>query len=509
MIVIRLPARFPLRFLLAAGLGALHAATFMQDIGWPVEILALAALFALVAQAERGAAALRLGFGFGLGWFLVGISWVYVSMHTYGLMPAPLAAAATLLFSGYLALFPACACGAAFVLARRRAAPWVVFALLPPFWAIGELLRGWLLTGFPWLASGYAHVASPLAGYAPWIGVYGTGLAAAAVGAALAAIAQRAVPRTARARGGVLLVALGVPLLGGALATIQWSIPSGNPLHVRLLQGNIAQDVKFNPEHFDATVHTYFDLIEQRGADLIVLPETAFPRFVSDLPPELIERLHADADRLHAAIAVGVPVDDAGARFTNSVLAFTPGDTAVQRYDKSHLVPFGEFVPDGFHWFIALLSIPLGDFNRGPADQAPMTLAGARVAFDICYEDLFGEELIGSARTARLLINVSNVAWFGDSLALPQHLAIARMRAIETARPMLRATNTGMTAAIDPHGTVIALLPPFTTGSLEVSVQPTAGLTPYVRMGNAAPWSLACALIAGAMLLSTGKPIRH
>lgn len=501
MIVIRLSARFPLRFLLALGLGAVHALAFLDDVAWPLEILGLAALFALVSQADRSAAAARLGFAFGLGWFLVGISWVYVSMHTYGLMPAPLAAAATFAFCAGMALYPAFACGVASFLARWREPRWVLFALLPPLWCVSEMLRGWLLTGFPWLAAGYAHVASPLAGYASWIGVYGTGLAAAMVAAALAALAQRVLPRS-RARALALAIVVGVPLLGATLATTDWSTPVGKPLRVRLLQGNIAQDVKFDPQHFESTVRTYFDLIERHDADLIVLPETALPRFVSDLPDSVLDRIRTDTERLNANIAIGLPVDDAGRHFTNSVLAFSPGSSRVQRYDKSHLVPFGEFVPYGFHWFIALLDIPLGDFDRGASNQPPMTLAGQRVAFDICYEDLFGEEIIGPAASAGLLVNVSNVAWFGDSMALPQHLAIARMRAIETARPMLRATNTGMTAAIDSRGKVFGVLKPFTTDSLEVTVQATEGLTPYVRAGNAGPWALALVLVIVTLVFS-------
>jgi apolipoprotein N-acyltransferase len=177
------------------------------------------------------------------------------------------------------------------------------------------------------------------------------------------------------------------------------------------------------------------------------------------------------------------------------LLAFSPGSEALQRYDKYHLVPFGEFVPLGFRWFIDLLQIPLGDFNRGSTDPVPMSLAGQRVAFNICYEDLFGNEIDRGAAVAGLLINVSNVAWFGDSMALPQHLEIARMRAIETARPMLRATNTGVTAAIDSRGLVLGSLAPYTTGALEVTIQATTGLTPYVRFGNPLVWAVAVLLL--------------
>jgi apolipoprotein N-acyltransferase len=240
--------------------------------------------------------------------------------------------------------------------------------------------------------------------------------------------------------------------------------------------------------------------------------------FLGDLPDAVAERIATDAHTMHAAIAFGIPIDEPADRYFNSVLAIDPSDDrsvrgadtllpVAQRYDKSHIVPFGEFGPTGFHWFVRLLRIPLGDFTRGALDQQPMTLAGQRVAFDICYEDLFGEEIIRQAGTANLLVNVSNVAWFGDSMALPQHLDISRMRALETGRPMLRATNTGMTASIDPHGRVLAVLAPFTTGSLDVVVQGMTGLTPYIRFGNDIVLVAIVVLAAIAFALSRGRHV--
>jgi apolipoprotein N-acyltransferase len=502
LIVIRLNARFPLQFLLAFAAGVLHAIAFLDDAGWPLELAALAALFALVGRADRPASAARTGFQFGLGWFLVGISWVYVSMHTYGEMAAPLAALATLLFCAFMSLYPALACGAAAWLARRLARPAALYLLLPGTWCISEMLRGWVFTGFPWIASGYAHIGGPLSGYAPWLGVYGTGFAAAIESCALAVLAQGTLLQGLRQRVLALALVVAVPLLGMLAGSIDWTSPVGQPLTVRLLQGNIPQDVKFDPQRFDSTVATYMGLVEERPADLIVLPETAFPRFFSELPQSLLDRLLADSKHLNAAIALGVPVDEGRERYTNSVVAFTPGSSQLQRYDKRHLVPFGEFVPYGFHWFIQMLSIPLGDFDRGAPDQGPLTLAGQPIAFDICYEDLFGEEIIAPGARASVLVNVSNVAWFGDSMALPQHLAIARMRALETGRPMLRATNTGMTASIDARGRVEAVMKPFTTGALEVRAQPMSGLTPFDRFGNAPTWVIALVAIGWPLLLA-------
>jgi len=494
LIVLRLSARFPLRPVVAVALGALHAVAFLSDAAWPLELAVLAALFALVARSARVADAARVGFAFGLGWFLCGISWIYISLHVYGEMAMPLAALATLILCSYLALYPALACVVATWIARGHTR--YLFWSIAPLWTLGELARGYLFTGFPWLATGYAHVGGPLAGFAPVLGMYGITLGAALVAAALAALAGRVFPTRQSAWRACVLAVFGIPLLGFALTTLKWSSPFGPPLHVRLLQGDIPQDVKFDPAQFLSTVNTYLDLIERKKADLIVLPETALPRFLNDFPPSLVARLRQDAQRMQSTIALGVPIADPRTGYTNSVVAFIPGQTALGRYDKSHLVPFGEFVPIGAHWFVHLMKIPLGDFNSGSSRQTPMSIAGVRIAFNVCYEDLFGEEIIRQLPAANVLVNVSNVAWFGDSLALPEHLRISRMRALETARPMLRATNTGMTASIDPQGHVLGALAPYTVGSLDVTIQPMAGETPYARWGNVPALALSLLILA-------------
>jgi apolipoprotein N-acyltransferase len=488
------------------GLGALFAASFLVPGGWALQIVVLGALFSLALRDAHGLRAARLGLLFGLGWFLVGISWIYVSMHTFGLMPWWLAALATLIFSIYLALFPALSLGLSGWLLQRGASDALVLLLLPVFWTLGELLRGVLLTGFPWLATGYAQIDGPLAGYAPLVGVYGVGLAVAIAAAALVRLQRVRFSYRGGRRAGALFIA--VPLLGALAGMLHWSEPSGEAMSVRLLQGNVPQDMKFDRAEFDATLKLYFDLIEQQRADLIVLPETALPIFFNDLPEDVITRLHQDADSAHAVVAVGAPVADSQTVYTNSMVAFSPGSSHLMRYDKAHLVPFGEFVPLGFHWFVRLLRIPLGDFTPGERDPEPLMLAGRPVAFNICYEDLFGARIARQALNASVLVNASNVAWFGDSLALPEHLQIARMRARETARPMLRATNTGMTAHIDERGEVKALLPSFSRAALSVSVQPMRGNTPYSIVTDWPMWLL-CAVALAVMALEQRRAARR
>jgi apolipoprotein N-acyltransferase len=414
------------------------------------------------------------GYGFGLGLFGAGVSWIYVSMNRFGGMPMPLAAFATLLFSALLALFPA---GAGWLQARIPAPPAVRACLLiPAAWVLFEWLRSWLFTGFPWLTLGYAAVGWPPQGYAPLVGVFG--LSAATVSAAgMGWLAVRRERRLAFLAG--LFLVLGV---GEALRYLEWSAPAGAPVSVALLQGNVAQDLKFDPARYAQTLDTYARLTEETRAKLVVFPETAIPRFHDAIDPRYLARLEAHARRNGADLLVGLVYHGGPREYYNSVL--TLGSSARQLYHKAHLVPFGEFVPTGFRWTLDLVQIPLSDFSRGAAEQPPLAVAGQRVAVNICYEDAFGDEIARRLPEATLLVNVSNVAWFGDSLAPAQHLQIARLRAVETARMHLAATNTGITAAIDRDGRVLARLPSFTEGRLEVSAQGYTGATPYSILGD-------------------------
>ena len=426
-----------------------------------------------------GRSAFLVGFWFGLGFFLVGVSWVYISMNRFGGLAAPLAAFATLGFCAFLALFPALT---GWAQARLRAP-----LAIPALWVLTEWLRGWLLTGFPWLSLGYSALDTPLAGYAPLGGVYLVSLAA--IGAALLLWLIAAGER--RWLTVPLFAALG--LAGAALQALPWSKPAATPVTVSLLQGNIEQSLKFDPARYDRILETYLRLAESSRARLIVLPETAVPRFLDQVHPRFLARLQALGERNKGDVLLGVPTRTAPGAYYNSVVSL--GSSRQAAYHKIHLVPFGEFVPPGFRWFVDAMTIPLADFSRGSPLQRPLAVAGERVAINICYEDAYGEEIIRQLPEATLLVNVSNVAWFGDSLAPGQHLQIARMRAIETGRMHLTATNTGITAAINADGSVLARLPQFAEATLEVEARGHTGATPYVALADGPALALSALLL--------------
>ena len=459
---------------LAALAGALAVLGFAPLALSPLIPLSLALLFFLCARSAHPRAAAWLGAAWGLGCFLAGVSWVYISMHDVGEMPAPLAAAATLLLCAYLALYPAASCW----LARRLASghPGCDALACAGAWTLGEWLRGSLLTGFPWLALGYSQVPpSPLAGYAPLFGVYGVGFLVALVAALLVNLRARAV-----------LPVLVLLLAGQALLRVSWTEPVGPALSVNLLQGNIGQSLKWEPENLAASLDAYSSLVRsQQPAQLTVLPETALPLFLDEVPPAYLEELSAAGE-----VLIGVVVRGPDSQYLNAAVALRQGQPGAS-YAKTHLVPLGEFLPPGLSWFLGLMHIAMSDFSPGPERQPPLALAGQLIAPNICYEDLFGEEIIRALPQATLLINLSNTAWFGASLAQPQHLQIAQMRALETGRTMLRATNTGMTAVVRPDGVVEAQLPPYSAGALHAQVQGYRGSTPFVRLGNGAILALA------------------
>jgi apolipoprotein N-acyltransferase len=442
---------------------------------WWLQILSLSVLvWLLQGSATPRQAGLR-GWLFAWAWLSGTFWWLFISMHTYGGLPAVLAVLAVGGLAAALALLYGLASAGFRALAPvNTALSAIVFA---SSWLLAELARGQWLTGFPWGAGGYAQLDG-LAVLARYVGVYGVGWVAALAAAWLVA-------RQWWGLGGVLLLALGA----GSL-----SLPPSDPqatLSVSLLQGNIPQDEKFQAgTGIPIALQWYAQQLGQAQTPLVVAPETAIPMLPQELPagywPSLLQRFATGGQ----TALVGVPLGNARDGYLNAVVGLQPGQPQMYTYAKHHLVPFGEFIPPLFKWFTQMMDIPLGDFNRGAVGQASWQVAGQRLAPNICYEDLFGEELgarfIDPAQAPTIFVNVSNIGWFGDSLAMDQHLSISRMRTLEFERPMLRATNTGATAIIDHQGRVLQALPRLTRDVLVGEVQgrglnATSGwrITPY------------------------------
>lgn len=520
-------------YLVALAAGAANTLSFAPTPhgGW-LELVIFTFFFTWLTRTTGWKSAALTGGAFGFGNFVTGVWWLYVSMHDYGGMAAPLAGAAVVLFSLYLALYPALTAGVwSFCAGHARNgaldddkpfSPTLHGALaFASAWAIGEWLRGTAFTGFPWLASGYAQVDGPLAGFAPVAGVYGVGWMLALVAALIAQALVRSrepLDTTKGSKRGArvavpALIALALLAAGLLLPLAQWTVPANAALSVRLLQGNVKQEMKFEEAGMRAAIDQFQQMITSKPADLVVTPETAIPVLAQQLPPQFASAVRNFSDTTGTAVlfgAIGGTITPEGQviDYTNSLFGVTPGTRDVYRYDKHHLVPFGEFVPWGFRWFVNLMRIPLGDFARGAPVQKPFIVHNQPVAVDICYEDIFGEEIARSIREsdtpAGVLINSTNLAWFGDTIALDQHLQIARMRSLETGRPMLRATNTGMTAAIDANGKVLGRLTPYTVGSLDVTVQGTSGRTPYVTSGNNTVLAVSLFLLAFGFAFGPG-----
>lgn len=469
---------------------------------YPLAVFALAALFATWRTAAPGRAFAR-GALFGLGMFGAGVNWVFISMHYYGGVGWQLSLALTVLLIGVMAVFPALAGYAAVRLtAGARAARLAPVLIFPAVWTLLEWVRGWFLTGFPWLNIGYSQIDAPLSGLAPVMGVYGVSLAAAVSSALL----LDAVAHSAGAMRGRPLAAVAVLwMMAGALAMIGWTRPVDGPLRVSLVQGNIPQDLKWHPRMREPTVELYLELTREHwGSDLIIWPETAMPMFYLQARPYL--DVVASAAREHGSeLLIGlVYLEPDGRDYFNSMVS-VGGDE--QFYHKRHLVPFTEYLPmkSVLAGFVDVLDVPMSDFTAGNTAQPPLEVAGAKVGMSICYEDAFGEEVIEALPEATVLVNVSNDAWFGGSVAPHQHLQIARMRALETGRPLLRATNTGVTATVSPRGELRAVAPQFEAHVLTDTVQPMRGATPYVRVGNYAAVVMAVMMIVGGVAAGRGR----
>jgi len=452
-----------------------------------------AVLFALWQGVPPRAAAWR-GFLFTGGTFLVGTYWLYNSIHLVG--GAPLWIAAFLML-GLVAIMGSYSAALGYVVNRWGPAAGAMrwLALLPAGWVLVEWFRGWFLSGFPWLALGYSQLETPLRGFAPVVGVYGVSLAAALTAGALVTLLLGRRPE--RLVAAALIVVLWAA--GFALARVEWTVPRDDGVSVALVQGAVPQSMKWQDDQRDRTLRLYAELTAPHlGTDLIVWPEAALPALERDIRSYL-DALHGAARARGSHLIMGLlrrePASDA---YFNGMVAFA--DTE-QWYYKRRLVPFGEFfpVPAAVRDWMRLMNLPYSDFEAGPREQAPLEAAGETLAPTICYEDAYGAEQLSLVRRSTLLVNVTNDAWFGDSTAPHQHLDISRMRSLETGRPMLRATNDGVTALIAHDGSVLGQLPQFEPGVLTGAIVPRDGMTPYTRFGNLPVLVLLALAISGGL----------
>jgi apolipoprotein N-acyltransferase len=488
------------KYFVAFAAGLLAVGGFAPFSIYPLAIFSLVILFALWMHWGDARTAARLGFAFGFGLFAFGTGWIYVALHDYGDMPIWLALPVTMAFSAFLALFPALA---GYAQAKFRAPVWVRAPIvIPALWVLVEWLRGTLFTGFPWLTFGYSQVPrSPLMGYAPILGVYGVSLMVALTAGLFALLWQ---VRWSR-QGKIVIAFLAMLwLLGAGLRAVEWTEPQGAPFKVSLVQGNIPQDKKFEEGRLLGTLALYRRLATQDDARMVVLPESALPLLRRELPEAYLAALQEHMKKNNGDMIVGAfeGQDDV---YYNSV--FTLGQAPSQSYHKIHLVPFGEFIPlrPALGWIInEVLHIPMSDLTRGGIDQPPLAIAGQKVAVDICYEDVFGEEIIRALPEATVLVNVSNDAWYGNSHAAMQHNQISQMRAVETGRMMLRTTNTGVTSIIGRSGRILDSLPQHEEGTLTGLAQGYSGATPYVRWGNWAALAILALMLGAAWIRRNG-----
>ncbi len=463
---------------LLGGLMTTAFAPFGLSMLVPVVLLPLLYVYLSVSPRDAG----WLSFFFGFGLFLSGTYWIYISVVIFGEAPAWIA---LVLMLGLVLIMSAYFFAAGWLISRfSQGEPWLLLLVAPATWVFIEWLRGWVLTGFPWLAVGYSQVDALLAGWAPVMGVYGVSfMAILATTAILVAIMTEGRQRT------IALAIVVLPLLsGGILKAIEWTEPKGSPVTSTIVQAGISQAEKWLPERLRPTLEFYRDAAAQAaGSELVVWPEVAIPSLDDRVEP-YIQALQADTDSSGRSIIFGILEREENrgeARIFNSVMLVS-GDRR-QAYRKRHLVPFGEYfpVPSKVREWMRMMSLPHNDLAAGDDVQPLLEAAnGEKLAVAICYEDAYGAEQLYALPDASILINVSNDAWFGDSIAPHQHLEIARMRSLEVGRATIRATNTGISAFISHTGKVLDSGAQFEPVTMTMDVQPRQGSTPYARTGN-------------------------
>jgi len=476
-----------LRYASAAAAGALLACAFAPLNLWPLAILCPALLMWLWEGASPRRAAWS-GFCFGAGTFALGTPWLYISIHDVAQAPMVLALALVLALVLIMAAYH-WLLGWLSAVALPARGPWRWLVGLPALWLLVEWWRGWFLSGFPWLSLGYSQTDTWLAGIAPVTGVYGLSALLLLASGALVALVRGS--RAVRVLAAALLL-LPWPL-GALLGHVSWTRAQGPVISAAILQGAVPQDLKWQADNIEPTRELYTGLNQQAlGASLIIWPEAALPQLANEVSRYLGQQW--STARQHGSDLVMGILRFEDDKYYNSILTLSD---KVSFYDKHHLVPFAEYfpVPGFIRSWLEFMDLPYSDFEAGPAIQPSVAAAGTRLALGICYEDAYGSLNLQALASAGLLVNVTNDAWFGHSWARYQHFQIARMRAIEAQRPLLRAANDGISAMVGPHGEVLAQAPQFVPTVLRGTVQPRVGLPPYARCGN---WLIVLVGLLGA-----------
>ncbi|VAW54973.1 Apolipoprotein N-acyltransferase / Copper homeostasis protein CutE [hydrothermal vent metagenome] len=489
--------QWPLLSLISGALTTLAFAPF--DFSWLV-FFTLAVPFYLWQRLSAKQAAISAWL-FGLGLQCSGVSWIYYSLHVHGSAPVVFAALLIFLLCCYLSIYTALA---AYVVNRFLPNNTVLRLMLfyPASWVIFEWLQGYVMTGFAWMQLGYTQIDFPLSGFSPVFGNHAVGGFIAVCAGALALLFKQNRQLNYKLAATALLPVIILWGVGIILKPISWTDKYGEPIKVSIIQGNIAQENKWKPQMKQPTMKLYRELsLAQQDADLIVWPETAVPDYWYRVVP-YVQQLRAEMKQRETDLLLGIFVKNDSGRFLNSVLSVN-GDV----YNKRHLVPLGEFIPLRFliEFFNKFVKIPMSDIASGSDDQPLLTAAGIPLGLSICFEEAFARDVIRDLPEAKLLVNVSNDAWFEDSIEPAQHHAIARMRALEAGRYMVRSTNTGITSFIGPHGEVIKKLPQFEVGVLKSEVQPLSGATPFVRWGDWLIVGLSSLLLLGFVFVKSNK----
>jgi apolipoprotein N-acyltransferase len=439
------------------------------------------------------------GLIFGLGYFVIGLWWLYISLHDVGGMNVALSCMAVFLLSAYMALYFSLATLTLSLLQKSR----LTGLYLAASWVMMEFLRGYIFTGFPWMGLAESQFNGPFAPIAPFFGGLACTFLVIWTSWEILQIKKQVVMSLAS-----IAIVITLSQLAGLMT---FTKPFGEPITVRLIQGNFEQTLKFNPQAISQQIDFYVSEIKKGTENLIIIPETAFPWPQSNLPTGLLNYLQEFSNASKSNVLLGLIGDiptNTGGQYTNRATGLSPNATPYQ-FDKVHLVPFGEFIPPGFHWFVEAFRVPMSDFARGSAEQAPFSIkrndqTDIHAALTICYEDVFGGELASrinnSGKPVNLLINMTNLAWFGKSQASSQQLRLSQLRSLETGLPALRATNTGITSVLGSDGKVLSSLPEFTQASLITQVQAYSGKTPYVRWGNFPILSISCILLIWGLI---------